>query len=70
MDGFTINIPELRLLRQYHSDAMSWISRFNDVVRSVGERDDLESVVDELTCMKNSGTLLQIQGLFVAYALL
>lgn len=63
MDGFTINIPELKLLRQYQSDAVSWISRFDDVVHSVGERDDQESVVDELTCIKKDGTLLKIQGL-------
>lgn len=63
MDGFIVDLPELELLRQYQSDAMLWISRFNDVVHNVGERYDQETVVDELTCIKKAGMLLKIQGM-------
>lgn len=62
LDGFTVNIPELRLLRQYQSDALSWVSRFNGVVKNVHEWEDQESVVDELTSIKKDGALLKIQG--------
>ncbi|KAM7531266.1 hypothetical protein LguiB_034676 [Lonicera macranthoides] len=61
LDGFTVNIPELRLLRQYQSDALSWVSRFNGVVKNIHEWEDQESVVDELTSIKKDGALLKIQ---------
>ncbi|KAK3034555.1 hypothetical protein RJ639_033801 [Escallonia herrerae] len=61
MSGFTVNIPELELLRQYRNDAVSWFSRFNDVVKNIHEREDQESVVEELTCLKRDGALLKVQ---------
>lgn len=62
-DGFTINIPELKLLKQYHSDAISWISRLNDVLMNIHEREDQENVVSELSSIQSDGESLKIQGL-------
>ncbi|XP_059661778.1 lysine-specific demethylase JMJ17 isoform X2 [Cornus florida] len=61
LDGCTVNIPELNLLRQYHSDAVSWLSRFNAVLMSVDEREDQEHVVEELICIQKDAMLLKIQ---------
>lgn len=60
-DGFTINIPELKLLKQYHSDAISWISRLNDVLMNIHEREDQENVVSELSSIQSDGESLKIQ---------
>lgn len=65
MDGFTVNVPELKLLRQYQNDAVSWISRFNNAVQNSHQCNDQEDVVNELTCIIKDGALLKIQGLFV-----
>uniref|UniRef100_A0A5B7BX15 Putative lysine-specific demethylase 5B isoform X4 n=1 Tax=Davidia involucrata TaxID=16924 RepID=A0A5B7BX15_DAVIN len=61
LDGFTVNIPELKLLRQCHSDAVSWISHYNNVLMNIHERKDQEHVVDELTCIQKDAALLKIQ---------
>ncbi|XP_028088427.1 lysine-specific demethylase 5A isoform X1 [Camellia sinensis] len=61
LDDFTVNVPQLRLLRQYHSDAISWISHCNDVLLNIHEREDQENVVNELTCIQRDGTLLKVQ---------
>ena len=63
LESITVNIPELKLLRQYHGDAVSWISHFNDVHVNIHEREDQENVVDELQCILKQGLLLRIQGL-------
>ncbi|KAJ9550078.1 hypothetical protein OSB04_022621 [Centaurea solstitialis] len=60
-DGFTVNVPELKLLRQYQSDAFCWISRYNNIVKNIHEREDQENVVDELICLEKDGSLLKVQ---------
>lgn len=67
-DGFTVNVPELKLLRQYQSDALDWISRFNKIVNSIYEREDQENAVNELICLEKDGSLLKVQGLPHAYS--
>nr|XP_043640227.1 lysine-specific demethylase 5D isoform X2 [Erigeron canadensis] len=60
-DGFTVNVLELKLLRQYQSDAFDWISRFHNVVKNINEREDQENVVNELKCLQKDGSLLKVQ---------
>lgn len=67
-DGFTVNVPELKLLRQYQSDALYWISRFNNILKNAHEREDQENVFDELICLEKDGSLLKVQGLHHAYS--
>lgn len=61
-ESITVNIPELKLLRQYHADAVSWISHFHHVCVNVHEQEDQEIVIDELKCILQQGVLLRIQG--------
>lgn len=69
LNGCTVNIPELKLLRQYHTDALLWISRFNDVLVNINEREDYHNVVDELNIIVTDGGSLTIQGsLLMTYA--
>ena len=67
MNNFTVNFPELKLLRHYHADAVSWISRFNDILHGISEREDQHNVVAELTCILKDGASLKIQGLDMCY---
>ncbi|XP_068645556.1 lysine-specific demethylase JMJ17 isoform X2 [Aristolochia californica] len=60
-DCINVNTPELKLLRQYHSDALSWICRFTDVLVKIPEREDHKNVVVELTCLMEEGSSLRIQ---------
>ncbi|KAI3713400.1 hypothetical protein L1987_71977 [Smallanthus sonchifolius] len=60
-DGFTVNVPELKLLKQYQSDTFDWISHFNNILKDVHEREDQENVVNELTCLEKDGSLLKVQ---------
>lgn len=60
-DGFTVNIQELNLLKQYYSDAISWVSHVNRVLVNVHEREDQENVIDELTKLHRDGSLMKIQ---------
>ncbi|KAE8055327.1 hypothetical protein FH972_012174 [Carpinus fangiana] len=60
LNGCTVNIPELKLLRQYHTDAHLWISRFNDVLVNINEREDYHNV-DELNSIVTRGGSLRIQ---------
>lgn len=62
MDRFPVIIPELQLLRQYHSDTVSLISRFNNIRYKVHECIDQDAVVDELNNILNEGASLKIQG--------
>lgn len=62
LDSFVVDIPELKLLKQYRSDAVLWISRFNDVLVNIHEREDQENVVEELNCILKDGSSLSIQG--------
>ncbi|KAG6685054.1 hypothetical protein I3843_12G093300 [Carya illinoinensis] len=61
LNGCTVNIPELKLLTQYHIDAVTWISRFNDVCLNINEREDHHNVVDELSSILEDGASLRIQ---------
>ncbi|OVA13119.1 ARID/BRIGHT DNA-binding domain [Macleaya cordata] len=60
-DNFSVSIPELKLLKQYHFDAVSWISRFHDVLENIQEREDQDNVVEELTSISKDGALLRVQ---------
>ncbi|KAG9441229.1 hypothetical protein H6P81_017083 [Aristolochia fimbriata] len=60
VDCINVNIPELKLLRQHHSDALSWICRFSAVLEKIPERKDYKNVVMELTCLMEEGSLLRI----------
>ncbi|KAL1556835.1 lysine-specific demethylase rbr-2-like isoform X1 [Salvia divinorum] len=60
-DDFTVNVPELELLRNYYSDTISWMSRFDHVLMNVQEREDQRNLVDELACIQKDGLLLKIR---------
>ncbi|KAJ6703596.1 LYSINE-SPECIFIC DEMETHYLASE [Salix viminalis] len=59
--NFTVNIPELMVLKQCHIDAVSWISRCNDVLVHLHSREDQDKVVNELNCLLKDGASLRIQ---------
>ncbi|XP_071695944.1 lysine-specific demethylase JMJ17-like [Rutidosis leptorrhynchoides] len=61
-NGFTVNVPEFKLLRQYQKDASDWISCFNNIVNNVHERKDPENVIDELIILERNGSLLKVQA--------
>ncbi|KAF4403837.1 hypothetical protein CsatB_003771 [Cannabis sativa] len=61
MDNFTVNVPELKLLRQYHADASLWISRFKNILVNISEREDQHNVIAELDCILKDGASLKIQ---------
>ncbi|CAH8391168.1 unnamed protein product, partial [Eruca vesicaria subsp. sativa] len=61
-DGLcSINIPELNILRQYHVDALSWISRFNDTMIDVREGKDQRKPISDLSSLLQDGASLGIQ---------
>ncbi|CAJ2650651.1 unnamed protein product [Trifolium pratense] len=60
-DSFTVDVPELRLLRNYHSDAASWVSHFNDVLERVHRQEDQHNAFDELKSILAEGLSLKIQ---------
>ncbi|KAL8200906.1 hypothetical protein R6Q57_012245 [Mikania cordata] len=60
-DSFTVNIHELKLLKQYQNDAFDWITHFNNILKDVHEREDQENVVNELICLKKAGSQLKVQ---------
>ncbi|TKY70948.1 Lysine-specific demethylase 5B [Spatholobus suberectus] len=60
-DNFIVDVPELKLLRQYHSDAVSWVSHFNDVLGRVHMQRDQHNAVDELKSIFEEGLSLKIQ---------
>ncbi|KAK1265891.1 putative lysine-specific demethylase JMJ14 [Acorus gramineus] len=62
VDNLTFSIPELKLLRQYHCDALSWSARVHDVIISINDREDHENIVQELTCLFREGESLRVQG--------
>ncbi|KAL3499347.1 hypothetical protein ACH5RR_038440 [Cinchona calisaya] len=64
---FTVDVPELKLLRGYHCDAMSWKSRVNQVFVNIDCREDQQNVVDELTSIQRDGVSLKVQGILSAY---
>ncbi|KAL6986237.1 hypothetical protein U1Q18_019605, partial [Sarracenia purpurea var. burkii] len=60
-DDFTVNVPQLELLRQYHGNAIAWISRCDNALINIHEREDQENVVNELSCIQRDGALLKLQ---------
>lgn len=62
LNACTVDIPELKLLRQFHMDALLWITRFNDVLVNINEREDHHNIVDELKSILEDGASLKIQG--------
>ncbi|CAE5962301.1 unnamed protein product [Arabidopsis arenosa] len=60
-DSFSINVPELTILRQYHVDTLSWISRFNDVMVNVREGKDQQKLISDLSSLLRDGASLGIQ---------
>ncbi|KAK4400820.1 Lysine-specific demethylase 5C, partial [Sesamum angolense] len=60
-EDFTVNIPELELLKKYYTDTISWISRVDLALINVHQREDQEKVVDELNSIQREGLLLQVQ---------
>ncbi|XP_022720178.1 lysine-specific demethylase 5B isoform X3 [Durio zibethinus] len=61
MESFSVNIPELRLLKQYQIDISLWIARFNGIIRNVHQREDQQNVIDELNRILEDGQSLKIQ---------
>ncbi|KAF8033026.1 hypothetical protein BT93_D1803 [Corymbia citriodora subsp. variegata] len=61
MDSFPVNFLEFKLLRRYHMQASSWISRFNSVRVNIHERVDQDNVVEELTNILKEAASLKIQ---------
>jgi [histone H3]-trimethyl-L-lysine4 demethylase len=68
-DSFTVDVPQLRLLRNYHSDAVSWVSHFNDVLGRVHSQEDQHNSVDELKSILEEGLSLKIQGIVDCFSL-
>ncbi|XVE57876.1 hypothetical protein DITRI_Ditri04bG0125600 [Diplodiscus trichospermus] len=61
MESFSVNIPELRLLKQYDIDVALWVRRFNDIMTNVHLREDQQNVIDELNRILEDGQSLKIQ---------
>ncbi|OMO58640.1 hypothetical protein COLO4_34455 [Corchorus olitorius] len=61
MGSFTVIVPELRLLKQYHSDTSSWIARVNDIMKNGHQREDQNNVINELNRILEDGASLKIQ---------
>ena len=61
MESFSVNIPELRLLKQYQIDVSLWIARFNNIMTNVHQREDQQNVIDELNRILENGQSLKIQ---------
>lgn len=60
-NGFAVNIPELKLIRQYHDDVVKWNARLNAVMVNVHEREDQHNVIEELNCILRDGLSLKIK---------
>ncbi|XAR70302.1 hypothetical protein NMG60_11027112 [Bertholletia excelsa] len=61
LDNFTVNIPQLKLLRQYYNDAISWVSHCNNILSDIEHWEDQEKAVNELTCIQRDASSLKIQ---------
>ncbi|KAK8584321.1 hypothetical protein V6N13_109707 [Hibiscus sabdariffa] len=61
MASFNVNIPELRLLKQYLIDASLWITHFNDIMINIHQREDQQSVINELNRLLEDGESLKIE---------
>ncbi|CAN0841302.1 Lysine-specific demethylase JMJ17 [Linum grandiflorum] len=58
--NFIVNVPELMILKQYHAEAVSWISRRDDVLMNTHEREDQNKVIEELNCLVKDRASLRI----------
>lgn len=61
-DKVRVSIPELDLLRHFHSDACSWSHEFHNILDCLLDREDHENVVSELSEILKSGQLLKVEG--------
>lgn len=61
--SFAVDVPELKLIRHYHSAAVSWVSHFNEVLGRVHRQEDQHNVVEELKSILEEGLSLKIQGI-------
>ncbi|KAA3468944.1 lysine-specific demethylase 5B isoform X2 [Gossypium australe] len=61
MASFSVNIPELALLKQYQIDASLWITKLNDILINIHQREDQQSVINELNRILEDGESLKIQ---------
>ncbi|KAI4303519.1 hypothetical protein MLD38_039134 [Melastoma candidum] len=62
MDGFTVDVPELKLLKQYRLQTISWISRYKSIWSHIYERDNYHILADELSTLLEDGMSLEIEG--------
>ncbi|PKA59391.1 putative lysine-specific demethylase JMJ14 [Apostasia shenzhenica] len=60
-DKLTVRIPELEQLRQFHSDASSWIHNFHYFLDNMHCREDHDNIVRELYGILNAGKLMKVQ---------
>ncbi|XP_020571581.1 lysine-specific demethylase 5B [Phalaenopsis equestris] len=60
-DKVRVCIPELDLLRHFHSDACSWRHDFYNILGNLPNREDHENVVAELSGILKSGRSLRIE---------
>ncbi|XP_010418373.1 PREDICTED: lysine-specific demethylase 5A-like isoform X1 [Camelina sativa] len=60
-DSFSVNIPELNILRQCRVDTLSWISRYNDVMADVREGKDQRELIRDLSSLLKDGSSLGVQ---------
>ncbi|CAI9094044.1 OLC1v1029693C1 [Oldenlandia corymbosa var. corymbosa] len=58
---FTVDVPELKLLREHYHDAISWKSRVNHILANINCREDQENVVNELTSIQSDGLSLKVE---------
>ena len=61
-ESFSVNIPELRLLKQYQIDVSLWITRFNDTMTNVHQREDQQNAINDLNRILENGQSLKIQS--------
>ncbi|XP_027329808.1 lysine-specific demethylase 5B isoform X2 [Abrus precatorius] len=60
-ENFTVDVPELKLLRQYHLDAVSWVSHTTDVLGRVHILEDQHNAAVQLKSIFEEGLSLKIQ---------
>ncbi|XP_020978798.1 lysine-specific demethylase 5B isoform X1 [Arachis ipaensis] len=60
-DNFAVAVPELQLLRQYHSDTVLWVAHVNDLLRRAHVQGDQHNTVNELMHIFEEGSSLKIQ---------
>ncbi|XVF10610.1 hypothetical protein REPUB_Repub07fG0197400 [Reevesia pubescens] len=61
MESFSVNMPELRRLKQYQIEASLWIARFNEIMTNAHQRKDQQNVINELNHILEDGQFLKIR---------